>query len=299
MAKFEEMVPATVGENTSPCQVNDENSQVVADYITQWLTDYVNKTGVKGYVLGVSGGIDSAVVSTLCARTGFPLTVVEMPIHQDSDQVTRAKEHIQFLKDNYDNVTSIEIDLTNTYDGMVDVLRTEDVSDEQFFFTMANTRSRLRMVTLYAIAGQNGLLVCGTGNRVEDFGIGFYTKYGDGGVDISPIADLMKTEVYTIGRALGINSNIINAKPTDGLHGDSRTDEDQIGATYPELEWAMEYVDEYTVYGEDGDYFDDKEVFMLNEREKEVLAIYLSFHNSNKHKMEPIPVCGIPTNILD
>jgi NAD+ synthase len=272
MAKFEEMVPATVGENTSPCQVNDENSQVVADYITQWLKDYVNKTGVNGFVLGVSGGIDSAVVSTLCARTGFPLTVVEMPIHQDSDQVTRAKEHIQFLKDNYDNVTSTEIDLTSTYDGMVDVLRSEDVSDEQFFFTMANTRSRLRMVTLYAIAGQKGLLVCGTGNRVEDFGIGFYTKYGDGGVDISPIADLMKTEVYTIGRALGINSNIINAKPTDGLHGDSRTDEDQIGATYPELEWAMEYVDDYTVYGEDGDYFDDKEVFMLNEREKEVLA---------------------------
>jgi NAD+ synthase len=164
---------------------------------------------------------------------------------------------------------------------------------------MANTRSRLRMVTLYAIAGQQGLLVCGTGNRVEDFGIGFYTKYGDGGVDISPIADLMKTEVYTIGRALGINSNILSAKPTDGLHGDSRTDEDQIGATYPELEWAMEYIDEYTVYGEDGDYFDDKEVFMLNEREKEVLAIYLSFHNSNKHKMNPIPVCGIPTNILN
>ncbi len=299
MAKFEELVPATVGDNTTPCQVTDENSQVVADYITQWLTDYVNKTGVNGFVLGVSGGIDSAVVSTLCARTGFPLTVVEMPIHQDSDQVTRAKEHIQFLKDNYDNVTSTEIDLTSTYDGMVDVLRSEDVSDEQFFFTMANTRSRLRMVTLYAIAGQKGLLVCGTGNRVEDFGIGSYTKYGDGGVDISPIADLMKTEVYTIGRALGINSDIINAKPTDGLHGDSRTDEDQIGATYPELEWAMEYVDEYTVYGEDGDYFDDKEVFMLNEREKEVLAIYLSFHNGNKHKMEPIPVCGLPGNLFD
>lgn len=299
MAKFEEYIPTTVGENTTPCQVTDENSQAVADYITQWLTDYVNKTGVKGYVLGVSGGIDSAVVSTLCARTGFPLTVVEMPIHQDADQVTRGKEHIQFLKDNYDNVTSIEVDLSNTYDGMVDVLRTDDVSDEQFFFTMANTRSRLRMTTLYAIAGQKGLLVCGTGNRVEDFGIGFYTKYGDGGVDISPIADLMKTEVYTVGKAIGINSNILSAKPTDGLHGDSRTDEDQIGATYPELEWAMEYVDDYTVYGEDGETFDDKEVFMLNEREKEVLAIYLSFHNNNKHKMEPIPVCGIPTNILD
>lgn len=305
--KFEEMVPATVGENTSPCQVNDGNSQVVADYITQWLKDYVNKTEVNGFVLGVSGGIDSAVVSTLCARTGFPLIVVEMPIHQDPDQVTRAKEHIQFLEDNYNNVTSMEIDLTDTYDMFYNQLLEKSLEQggvemgqyDGFEFTMANTRSRLRMTTLYSIAGINGLLVCGTGNRVEDFGIGFYTKYGDGGVDISPIADLMKTEVYTIGKALGINSNIINAKPTDGLHGDSRTDEDQIGATYPELEWAMEYVDEYTVYGEDGDYFDDKEVFMLNEREKEVLAIYLSFHNNNKHKMNPIPVCGIPTNILN
>lgn len=300
MARFEEYKPATVGENTTPCQVNETNSGAVADYITQWLKDYVNKSGTKGFVMGVSGGIDSAVVSTLCARTGFPLTVVEMPIHQDADQVTRAKNHIQFLKDNYDNVTSVEVDLSNTYDGMVDILRQEGVSDEQFFFTMANTRSRLRMVTLYGIAGQKGLLVCGTGNRVEDFGIGFYTKYGDGGVDISPIGDLMKTEVYEVAKALGVNQEIINAKPTDGLHGDSRTDEDQIGATYPELEWAMEYVDDYTQYDETGQpYFDDREAFMLNEREKEVLAIYLSFHNNNKHKMEPIPVCGIPTNILD
>ena len=295
MTRFEEHIEAKVGENTTPCQVNETNSGVVADYITQWLKDYVTNTGTKGFVMGVSGGIDSAVVSTLCARTGFPLVVVEMPIHQDADQVTRAKNHIQFLKERYDNVTSVEVDLTNTYDGMVDILRQEGVSDEQFFFTMANTRSRLRMVTLYGIAGQKGLLVCGTGNRVEDFGIGFYTKYGDGGVDISPIGDLMKTEVYEVAKALGVNQEIINAKPTDGLHGDSRTDEDQIGATYPELEWAMEYVDDYTIDGE----FDDREAFMLNEREKEVLAIYLSFHNRNKHKMDPIPVCGIPTNILD
>jgi NAD+ synthase len=297
---FEENIVATVGDNTTPCQVNSENSQLVADYITQWLTDYVNKTGVKGYVLGVSGGIDSAVVSTLCARTGFPLTVVEMPIHQDADQVTRGREHIQFLKDNYDNVTSIEIDLSNTYDGMVDVLRADDVSEEQFQFTMANTRSRLRMTTLYAIAGQQGLLVCGTGNRVEDFGIYFYSKYGDGGVDISPIGDLMKTEVYEVGKALGINDNIINATPTDGLHGDSRTDEEQIGATYPELEWAMEYHDEYTEINEHGEqFFNDKEVFMLNDREKEVLSIYLAFHEKGKHKSEPIPVCGLPGNLFD
>jgi NAD+ synthase len=297
--EFEEYKKSEVGENTTPCQVNDDNSQFVVDYITQWLTDYNNKTGTKGYVLGVSGGIDSAVVSTLCAKTGHPLVVVEMPIHQDPNQVTRAKEHIQFLKDNYDNVTSIETDLTNTYDGMVDILRTDEVSDEQFFFTMANTRSRLRMVTLYAIAGQKNLLVCGTGNRVEDFGIFFYTKFGDGGVDLSPIGDLMKTEVYTIARALGINQDIITAKPTDGLHGDERTDEQQIGASYPELEWAMEYVDDYTTLDEYGkEFFDDKESFMLNEREKEVLVIYLHFHEKGKHKSEPIPICGIPTNIL-
>ena len=310
MTKFEEIIPSTVGENTTPCQVNEGNSQVVADYITQWLTDYINKTpiSVKGYVLGVSGGIDSAVVSTLCAKTGFPLTVVEMPIHQDADQVTRGKEHIRFLKDNYDNVTSMEIDLTDTYDMFRDQLLEKSLEQggvemgqyDGFEFTMANTRPRLRMTTLYSIAGINGLLVCGTGNRVEDFGIGFYTKYGDGGVDISPIADLMKTEVYTVGKTIGINSNILNAKPTDGLHGDSRTDEDQIGATYLELEWAMEYVDDYTVYDEIGyETFDDKEVWLLNEREKEVLSIYLAFHNNNKHKMEPIPVCELPSNLFN
>jgi NAD+ synthase len=299
--EFEEYKKATVGENTTPCQVTDENSQAVADYITQWLENHINQTGTNGYVMGVSGGIDSAVVSTLCARTGHPLLVIEMPIHQDPNQVTRGKEHIQFLKDNYDNVTSIEIDLTEAYDVLHKTFGTQTVpvTEEEFEFSMANTRSRLRMTTLYQYAGTHKYLVVGTGNRVEDFGIGFYTKYGDGGVDISPIADLMKTEVYTIGRALGINSNILSAKPTDGLHGDSRTDEDQIGATYPELEWAMEYVDDYTTIDYDGnETFDDKEVFMLNEREKEVLAIYLSFNRKNKHKMGPIPVCGIPTDIL-
>jgi NAD+ synthase len=156
------------------------------------------------------------------------------------------------------------------------------------------------MVTLYAIAGQKNLLVCGTGNRVEDFGVFFYSKYGDGGVDISPIGDLMKTEVYTIARALGINQDIITAKPTDGLHGDERTDEQQIGASYPELEWAMEYHDDYTEYGENGDtHFNDKEVFMLNEREREVLAIFISFHEKGKHKSLPIPVCGIPGNLFN
>lgn len=300
--KFEELKQSTVGENTTSCQITDENSQVVADYITQWLKDYVNKTGVKGYVLGVSGGIDSAVVSTLCARTGFPLLILEMPIHQDADQVTRGKQHIQFLKDNYNNVTSLEVDLTQAYDVLHEAFKTQTVpvTDEEFEFSMANTRSRLRMTTLYQYAGTHKYLVAGTGNRVEDFGIFFYTKYGDGGVDVSPIGDLIKTEVYTIGKALGINSDILSAKPTDGLHGDSRTDEEQIGATYLELEWAMEYYDDYTEYNEnDKPFFNDKEVFMLNEREKEVLAIFISFHEKGKHKSEPIPVCGIPSDILN
>tara|TARA_R110002012_G_scaffold214591_1_gene385671 strand:- start:258 stop:725 length:468 start_codon:yes stop_codon:yes gene_type:complete len=154
------------------------------------------------------------------------------------------------------------------------------------------------MVTLYGIAGQTGSLVCGTGNRVEDFGVFFFTKWGDGGVDVSPIGDLMKTEVYIIGKTLGVNEEILKATPTDGLHGDSRTDEEQIGATYPELEWAMEYVDEYTYHDEHGEVFDDKEAFMLNDREKEVLSIYLSFHKKGKHKSEPIPVCGLPGNLF-
>lgn len=300
--EFEEYKKATVGENTTPCQVTDENSQKVADYITEWLKNHINITGTNGYVIGVSGGIDSAVVSTLCARTGHPLLIIEMPIHQDPDQVTRGKEHIQFLKDNYDNVTSLEIDLTEAYDVLHKTFGTQTipVTEEEFEFSMANTRSRLRMTTLYQYAGTHKYLVAGTGNRVEDFGIFFYSKYGDGGVDVSPIGDLMKTEVYTIGRTLGINSDIINAKPTDGLHGDSRTDEDQIGATYPELEWAMEYHDDYTSYDENGNpFFDDKEVFMLNEREKEVLSIFLTFHQKGKHKSEPIPVCGIPADILN
>jgi NAD+ synthase len=147
---------------------------------------------------------------------------------------------------------------------------------------MANSRSRLRMMTLYAVGQANGLLVAGTGNKVEDFGVGFYTKYGDGGVDLSPIADLMKSEVYALAREVGVIEEILNAPPTDGLWEDGRNDEDQIGATYDELEWAMEFKGEHE---------------KLNERQKEVLKIYQSYHNQNKHKMIPIPVCEIPVEL--
>lgn len=300
MSGFEEIKQSKVGGVTSTNKVNGHNVGRVVDHIVDWLKDYSIKSKTKGYVIGVSGGIDSAVVSTLCVKTGLPLIVVEMPIYQNQTQVDRGREHIEFLKNNYSNVTSIEIDLTKTYTNLYESLWDENIDTDKFLFTMANTRSKLRMLTLYGVAGQRDMLVCGTGNRVEDFGVGFFTKGGDGNCDVSPIGDLMKSEVYELGKYLGVVDSILLAKPTDGLHGDDRTDEDQLGATYPELEWAMEYVEEYTVIDENGDeVFDDKEVFVLNEREKEVLTIFLSFNRKNKHKMIPIPVCGIPTDILN
>jgi len=268
------------------------NYNAIAEGISTWLKDYAEKAGLRGFVLGVSGGIDSAVVSTLCAKTGMPLLILEMPIHQGTAEVDRAKNHIAWLKENFDNVRSEEINLTDAYDILYKsfsrvVITPEAVPQDEFDFSMANTRSRIRMLTLFQFAGMHKLLVAGTGNKVEDFGIGFYTKYGDGGVDISPIADLMKSEVYALGYEIGIHEDILNAAPTDGLHTDGRTDEDQIGATYDELEWAMSY---YTgSVGNDIDLgvhpYDD-----INERQKKVMEIYLKFHNSNKHKMESIPV---------
>lgn len=264
----------------------------VADFIVEWLTDYAKSARVNGYVIGVSGGIDSAVVSTLCAKTGLNVIVMEMPIHQAKDQVSRSRNHIDTLKQRYSNVSSIELDLTETYDDFVRAL--EHVTDlnadvDQKFLTLSNTRSRMRMISLYSVAGLHGYLVCGTGNKVEDFGVGFYTKYGDGGVDLSPIADLMKSEVYALGREIGVNDDILNARPTDGLWDDGRTDEDQIGATYDELEWAMLTQEKY------GN--EPVESIFDNDRQKEVWEIYLSRHKANKHKMDPIPVCTIPEEL--
>jgi NAD+ synthase len=264
----------------------------IAEGISDWLTDYVRKSKTNGFVMGVSGGIDSAVVSTLCARTGMNLLVLEMPIHQGTVEVDRAKNHIQWLKDNFDNVTSKEIDLTEAYDVLYGAFANKSkgvvgmISSEDFDFSMANTRSRLRMTTLYQYAGMNKMLVAGTGNKVEDFGIGFYTKYGDGGVDISPIADLMKSEVYKLGAELGINNDILVAAPTDGLHDDARTDEEQLGCTYSELEWAMNY---YTGTASNDINLGVHIYEDCSEREKEVMKIYLKRHRANLHKMIPIP----------
>ena len=252
----------------------------VNTHIVEWLKSYAETAKVNGFVIGISGGVDSAVTSTLCAQTGLKVLCVEMPIHQALSHVTRGREHIEQLKKHFPNVSSVEADLTSVFeDFKKQVPETSDL--HKLNLSLANTRSRLRMTTLYYFAGIYGLLVAGTGNKVEDFGVGFYTKYGDGGVDLSPIADLMKSEVYELGTYLKIPSSILTAAPTDGLFGDERTDEDQIGASYDELEWAMLITDSNTTN------------YDLTEREKEVLKIYKKLNKNNQHKMNPIPVCTI------
>ena len=242
--------------------------------IVKWIKNYCEQYGIKSLIIGVSGGIDSALTSTLCALTDLETILLTMPIHQSPDQHLRGLRHIDWLKDNHSNVSHRDIDLTSLYDTFVSEL--ED--DEKDTLALANTRARLRMTTLYQIAQVHGGIVVGTGNKVEDFGVGFFTKYGDGGVDISPIGDLTKTEVRKMSKKLGVCEEILVAPPTDGLWDDGRTDEDQIGATYEELEWVMEFKAEL----DDGS--------ELTDRRLEVLEIYNRFHNQNKHKMIPIPV---------
>jgi NAD+ synthase len=262
---------------------NTMKTEAIVSHIVNWLSDYEKSAGTKGFVLGVSGGIDSAVTSILSARTGSPTLCLEMPIHQAQPQVSRARKHIEKLAQNYSNVSSIWTDLTQVFDSFTAAMPDADNEDARFL-ALANPRARIRMTALYYFAGLNNYLVVGTGNKVEDFGVGFYTKYGDGGVDLSPIADLNKTEVYALGKTLGVIDEIMVAKPTDGLWGDDRSDEDQLGASYHELEWAMEYDETH-----------DAE--KLSQRQKEVLGIYRKLHAANRHKMDPIPVCEIPGDL--
>ena len=213
-------------------------TEKVTAHIVNWLKEYATNAKMEGFVVGVSGGIDSATTSTLCAMTGMRTLCVEMPIHQAPSQVTRAQEHIEQLKKRFANVSDVKVDLTPVFEEFKK--QVPQTNEDTFLdLSLANTRARLRMSTLYYFAGLHRYLVAGTGNKVEDFGVGFYTKYGDGGVDVSPIADLMKSEVYLVGEHVGVPDSIMKAAPTDGLFGDSRTDEDQLGASYDELEWAM------------------------------------------------------------
>lgn len=255
----------------------------VIEHIVSWLREYSENSRTKGFVVGVSGGIDSAVTSALVARTGKPVLCLEMPIHQSPDQVSRAAKHIEKLKADFPNVSSEHVELTNVFDQFIAAL--PSLQNENREMALVNSRARIRMTTLYYFAGLHGYLVAGTGNKVEDFGVGFYTKYGDGGVDLSPIADLYKTEVYALAKEMNVIDEIMVAPPTDGLWGDSRTDEDQIGASYPELEWAMEYI------------ANGRKEQDLSARQQEVLAIYERLHRANQHKMVPIPVCEIPQEL--
>ena len=253
----------------------------ISNYIVTWLREYAQNAKVEGFVIGISGGIDSAVTSSLCAQTGLKTLCVEMPIHQHITQVNRGKEHIEQLMSRFPNVEHAIADLTPVFETFKKAVP-EIENQDKLNLSLANTRARLRMSTLYYFAGIHGLLVAGTGNKVEDFGVGFYTKYGDGGVDLSPIADLVKSEVYEIGKYLKVPESILNAAPTDGLFGDSRTDEDQLGASYDELEWAMEQVER------------NKKSDDFSGREKVVFDIYKRLNTVNQHKMNPIPVCIIP-----
>lgn len=254
-------------------------------FIVNWLKSYAENANANGFVIGISGGVDSAVTSTLCAQTGLKVLCVEMPIHQAESHVSRAKEHISQLRARFENVENAVVNLTPVFE----VFKSEipnDVDEVKINLSLANTRARLRMTTLYYLAGIHGLLVAGTGNKVEDFGVGFYTKYGDGGVDLSPIADLMKSEVYELGKFLKIPTSILVAAPTDGLFGDDRSDEDQLGASYDELEWAM-------TEDEKG-----KKKSDFEGRQGDVFETFKRLNGQNKHKMEAIPVCLMPNFLI-
>lgn len=249
-------------------------------HIMRWLRRYLKKSKCDGFVVGISGGVDSAVTSTICGLTQKPTYVVHMPIHQNRHQSVLAKGHIRRLEWNFfGTLEHEEIDLTDTYEAFKAAMG-EDPDE----FALSNARARLRMSTLYYQAQKRNYLVVGTGNKVEDFGVGFFTKYGDGGVDISPIADLNKTQVWALAEYLTIDPRIIEAAPTDGLHEDGRTDEDQLGASYKDLEYAMEW--------------DGNPIGMTREQ-AEAVDVYSKLNAKNQHKMNPIPVCKIPPDVRE
>jgi len=240
------------------------NVEKRAKIIIDWINNYCDKTSFKpkSLIVGISGGIDSSVVSTLCALTKRKTIVLSMPIKQIKSQHDLSIEHGKWISNKYENVEHKILELENLFLNFEKTLN--EFSNEHGF---ANSRARLRMTTLYQVAAANSGIVVGTGNKVEDFGVGFYTKYGDGGVDISPIADCNKSEVWELGKFLGVNKKIIEAEPTDGLWNDGRNDTDQLGMSYAELEKAM------------------------NDKDDPNYKKYLEIRKKNLHKMEPIPVC--------
>ena len=262
-------------------------------HITKWIKNYAKTAKVDTLVVGISGGIDSSVVSALCAETGLKTIVVQMPIRQNKKLDNRSSMQATWLLERYPNtVTHISLDMTsvfNAFDKKLSPVCAQDNGDYTATaeLAFANSRSRLRMMTLYQIAQSHNGLVVGTGNKVEDFGVGFFTKYGDGGVDISPIGDCLKTEVWDMGREFGLPQEIIDAAPTDGLWADDRTDEQQLGMSYPDLERAManDKLDKECVY--------ETLPIPMAKEEKVQLKRYREIRSRNLHKMQPIPVCRL------
>lgn len=258
------------------------------DFITRWMRTYAKSAKISTLVVGISGGIDSSVVSALCARTGLKTIVVQLPIRQNRKLDNRSSMQATWLLDRHSNVTHVSLDLTSVFNSFEKKLEPVCHDSDDVLLAFANSRARLRMMTLYQIAQSHGGIVVGTGNKVEDFGVGFFTKYGDGGVDISPIGDCLKTEVWDMGRELGLPQEIIDAEPTDGLWDDGRTDEGQLGMSYPDLERAMhnDVLDRACVY-------QTLEIPMGRE-EKMQMKQYRQIRSRNMHKMLPIPVCKMP-----
>ena len=243
------------------------NSDKKIEHISNWIKEYISSLNFQSpsLIIGVSGGIDSAVTSTLCCKTGFRTIAVSMPIKQNASQHDLSLKHLDWLNANFNNVDTMIIELDDVFKSFE-----KTMTDFNNKLAFANSRSRLRIITLYQIAQANNGIVVGTGNKVEDFGVGFYTKYGDGGVDISPIADCNKTDVWNMGKSLGVINEIIEAAPTDGLWDDSRNDESQLGLTYQQIEEAM------------------------NNPTSSYFEKYMKIREPNLHKMKPIPVCILP-----
>jgi len=258
--------------------------------IKLWLIGQIKETGLKGFVIGVSGGIDSAVTSTLCADTGYPTMCIRMPLNSSSNSLKRAEEHVKWLIKKYSNITDFEVDLGPSFEFYIRNLPEEAKKE----LALINTKSRLRMITLYNFAGSNEYFVVGTGNKIEDYGIGYFTKFGDGACDLSPIGDLKKSQVYDIAKYFGIIESIQSAKPCDGLWNDNRSDEETIGATYEELEWAMDFCEKNRI--ESLFQYKKMENLFISKKQKKILDIYLSRHEKNQHKMKMPPICLLNIN---
>lgn len=253
----------------------------VINYISNWLINYLNKNKKQGFIIGISGGIDSAVTSTILAKTKYPLLTIEMPINQlNKEYLTCSKDQINFLKKKFNNVKSLKIDLSILFNQFCKIVNYNKSLNNEL--SIINVKPRLRMILLYYYASIYNSLVVGTGNKIEDFGVGFFTKYGDGGVDINPIGDLNKSQIFDIAKYLNIPDSIQQAPPTDGLWEDNRSDKDQLGLSYKELEIAMNILE------------NKKNINLLSKKEYLLYNKYIKFHKTNKHKMRPIPICKIP-----